>query len=438
MKLTRVTNEMRIAGEVRGAHVRVVGGPSGGESFDVPPMGILVGASAEADLVLDDPAVSARHCSIVPTSRGFQIVDLKSKNGTFVDGVAVQNAIVPVGGTVRVGGSALQLLPECEVNTLEPSAACSFGDLVGSSVAMRTVYALLERAAASDATVVLTGESGTGKELAARAIHEASARREGSFVVFDCGAASDNLIESDLFGHRRGAFTGADRDRPGAFVRADGGTLFLDEIGDLPLQLQPKLLRMLEMGEVTPLGGDATETSDVRIVAATHRDLWTDAHEGTFRTDLYYRLAVVEVHMPSLRARREDIPELVSAILDKQGIEPGSIAGDNLGRLQAHAWPGNVRELRNVVTRAAVLAQKGAPFTEWPVALRTMPGTERPPAVVADRPFREAKDAVVEQFERAYLEDLLRRAAGNISEAARIAEVERKYLYRLLDKHGLR
>ena len=437
MLLSRVTNELRVSGEARGAQVRVTDGPSRGLFMDVPQMGIVVGAGEDADLRLDDTAVSGRHCSVVPNSQGFAVVDLKSRNGTYVDGVGISKATLPVGATLRVGGSALQLLPAVSEATLEPSNAHAFGDLVGASGAMRQVYALLERAATSDATVVLTGESGTGKELAARAIHDASHRSHAPFVVFDCGAASETLIESDLFGHHRGAFTGAERDRKGAFVRADGGTLFLDEIGDLPLRLQPKLLRMLEMGEVTPLGGDNSETSDVRIIAATHRDLWAEAHEGSFRTDLYYRLAVVEAHMPPLRSRMEDIPVMVAAMLERQHIEPGPIAGDNLDRLRAHAWPGNVRELRNVITRAAVLAAAGVPFSEWLVSLRAVPGAA-PVLDRADRPFRQAKDAVIERFERAYLKDLLHRAGGNLSKAARLAEVERKYLYRILDKHGLR
>lgn len=439
MKLSRVTNELRVhAGSSSGgAQVRVIDGPSRGATRDIPAFGIVVGARDEADLVLEDAAVSGRHCSIVPSADGFTVVDLASRNGTLLDGVKVEKATVPVGTVLRIGASSLQLLPPIEEITLDPSGAASFGDLVGGSLAMRRIYALLERAGASNATVVLTGESGTGKELAARAVHAASPRKSGPFVVFDCGAASETLIESDLFGHKRGAFTGAERDRPGAFVRANGGTLFLDEIGDLPLRLQPKLLRLLEMGSVTPLGGDASEHSDVRIVAATHRDLWTEAHEGTFRSDLYYRLAVVEAHMPPLRARLDDLPVLIDAILRRQGIEPGAIAGPNLDRLLAHAWPGNVRELRNVVTRAAVLAAPGTPFSEWPVALRSA-GASPEVSVTADRPFRHAKEEVIERFERAYLIDLLRRSDNNVSQAARISDVERKHLYRLLDKHGLR
>jgi DNA-binding NtrC family response regulator len=318
--------------------------------------------------------------------------------------------------------------------------------MVGESVAMRRIYAVLERAASGSATVLLHGESGTGKELAARAVHDHSPRKRGPFVVFDCGAASDTLIESDLFGHVKGAFTGAASDRPGAFAQADGGTLFLDEIGDLPLPLQPKLLRLLEAGEVTPLGARTrSEKYDVRVVAATHRDLWQEVARGAFRGDLYYRLAVVEVHLPPLRQRREDIPELVRRFLDKSGAPPaaaGELAGANLERLLAYGWPGNVRELRNVIARAVALAPANALFKDMPILLRAAGATSPPPAATpvtarADRPFHEAKDELIARFEREYLTDLLTRHGDNLSEAARVAGLERKYLYKLLEKSGL-
>jgi DNA-binding NtrC family response regulator len=332
-------------------------------------------------------------------------------------------------------------LPEEEAADIPPSDEPCFGELVGGSLPMRQVYAVLERASRTDASILFIGESGTGKELAARAVHDHSPRKSGPFVVFDCGAANDTLIASDLFGHVRGAFTGAGSDRQGAFATAHGGTLFLDEIGDLPLDLQPKLLRMLETSEVTPLGTQKSESYDVRIVAATNRNLWEDVGNGLFRGDLYYRLAVVEVHLPPLRRRTDDIAELVRLFLQRAGAASEGVApGPNMDRLLAYRWPGNVRELRNVITRAVALAPADAALAEMPIMLRPggpAAGGEEPP-VRADRPFHEVKTEVIERFERAYLADLLARAGGNLSKAARIAGLERKYLYRVLDRHDMR
>jgi DNA-binding NtrC family response regulator len=402
-------------------------------------VGVVVGADPAADVTLRDGAVSSRHCTIVPTEAGFQVSDLDSKNGTFLDNVALTKAIVPVGGVLRLGKTLLQLVPGEEVVEIPPSSSKRFGELAGSSVAMRQVYALLERASSSDASVLFIGESGTGKELASRAIHAHSPRSEGPFVVFDCGAASETLIASDLFGHVKGAFTGADRDRPGAFASAHRGTLFLDEIGDLPLDLQPKLLRLLETGEVTAVGTTKRKRYDVRVVAATNRDLWEEVSKGTFRGDLYYRLAVVEVHLPPLRRHKEDIAELADIFLRKAGLSEPNVAGPNLEKLEAYHWPGNVRELRNVLTRAVALSPPGADFSEMPIMLRpAAAGGVEEMSFNADRPFHETKSELISRFEKSYLSDLLRRAKGNLSQAARIAGVERKHLYKLLDKHDLR
>ena len=436
MAVTRVTNQLRQHAAAQRCRLRVLG--EGGAEVAIPPVGVVVGADPAADVPLADPAVSRRHCTIVPTDAGFEVADLGSRNGTFLDGVALTRATVPVGAILRVGTTLIQLLPEEVSVDLAPSAASDFGDLHGESAAMRQVFAVLERASATDASILFIGESGTGKELAARAVHQNSSRRDGPFVVFDCGATSETLIESDLFGHRKGAFTGAVSDRPGAFAQAVGGTLFLDEIGDLPLALQPKLLRLLEAGEVTPLGASRSERHDVRVVAATHRDLWDEVGRGSFRGDLYYRLAVVEVHLPPLRQRPGDIPALVRRFLAAHGAPSDPIEGPQLDRLLAYHWPGNVRELRNVIARAVALSPPGAPLAQMPILLRAAAtGAADPPRVRADRPFIEAKEELVSRFEREYLEDLLRQAGGNLAEAARRAGVERKYLYRLLDRAGL-
>ena len=257
-------------------------------------------------------------------------------------------------------------------------------------------------------------------------------------VVFDCGAASETLIESELFGHKRGAFTGAHADRAGAFARAHGGTLFLDEIGDLPQSLQPKLLRLLERGEVAPLGAARSETYDVRVIAATHRDLRTEVARGTFRGDLYYRLAVIEIVLPPLRNRADDIPALARHFLRAAGASDQGVEGPPLQRLEAYGWPGNIRELRNVITRAVTLAPPGAPFNRLPILLNPSTATvSAAPTAKSDVPYHDAKAALLARFEKEYLADLLRRSGENISQAARIAGLERKYLYKLLERAGL-
>jgi DNA-binding NtrC family response regulator len=443
MAISRVTNVVEMQAGPRRCRLRVMSTTEGASTIEIaiPSIGVVVGADAACDVVLVDPAVSRRHCTIAPSDGGFIVVDLDSRNGTFVDQVAIKRATVLPGAVVRIGTSLLQLLPDEVSIELEPSTASTFGALYGESAAMRRVFAMLERASGSDASVLFIGESGTGKELAARAVHDHSSRRDRPFVVFDCGATSETLIESDLFGHRKGAFTGASADRVGAFAAADGGTLFLDEIGDLPLALQPKLLRLLEAGEITPLGAQRSERYDVRVVAATHHDLWNEVGSGSFRGDLYYRLAVVEVHLPALRQRTGDVAEIVRRMLVSlrgAGTETGEIAGANLDRLRAYHWPGNVRELRNVIARAVALSAPGTSFDRMPILLRAAANAEREqPRATADRPFADAKQEVVGRFEREYLEDLLRRSNGSMTEAAQRAGLERKYLYRLLERVGV-
>jgi DNA-binding NtrC family response regulator len=331
-------------------------------------------------------------------------------------------------------------MPADEVLDIPPSTNDHFGGLLGTSQPMRQVFAVLERASKSAAPILFLGESGTGKELMARGVHDASPRKDGPFVVFDCGASTETLIESDLFGHTRGAFTGAAGDRQGAFAAAHGGTLFLDEIGDLPVALQPKLLRMLEAGEVVPLGGRKSERYDVRIVAATHRDVFAEVARGGFRGDLYYRLAVVEVHVPPLRQRLGDLATLIAMFLERAGATQlaKQVGGAALERLERYHWPGNVRELRNVITRAVALAGPDDDFQSLPFVLRPTAAAPEGQVIKADRPFHEAKDELIARFEREYLTDLVQRAGGNLSQAARIAGLERKFLYKLLERAGLR
>jgi DNA-binding NtrC family response regulator len=437
----RITNLLDRPHSRMRSELRVVSGPDAGMRVALPAVGVVVGADPTCDVVLADEFVSKRHVTIAPTDAGFTVVDLGSRNGTWVDGVALTSASVPLGTMLRVGSTLLQLFPAEAELQIEPSERHSFGAMAGASLPMRRVYALLERAALTQAPLLLLGESGTGKELAARAVHECGSRKNGPFIVFDCGAASETLIESQLFGHKRGAFTGADSDRRGAFAHAHRGTLFLDEIGDLPLSVQPKLLRLVERGEVYPLGSSTVETYEVAIVAATHRDLWADVGRGTFRGDLYYRLAVVEVCLPPLRERREDIPELTRVLLASSGFTADIPAhAAVMDRLLSYSWPGNVRELRNVIARAVALAPPNASFGQLPILLRTPsapPAADARAAARADVPYHQAKASVLSRFENAYLADLMEREGKNLSRAARIAGLERKYLYKLLQRAGL-
>jgi len=284
--------------------------------------------------------------------------------------------------------------------------------------------------------VLIEGETGTGKELTARALHEKSARRAGPFVAIDCGALPETLLESELFGHVRGAFTGAAQSRAGAFQRASGGTIFLDELGAIPLAVQARLLRVLEERTVRPVGADQEKRVDVRIVAASPMDLTTRVAEGSFRPDLFYRLSVVRVVLPPLRARREDIPVLVDEMMRRRGLGSGKVAGPNFDRLVSHTWPGNLRELRNVIDRAIALSPGATSFAELRINISPQ-AAEEGLAIRSDLPYAEAKAAVLDTFERRYLRDVLTRCSGNISAASRESGIDRKHLRGLLRKHGL-
>ena len=396
---------------------------------------VVIGSQAGVDLVLDDPAVSRFHCEIAIDGGRARLRDLGSRNGTSVDGVVVRDADLHAGAKILVGRTRLRFEVEPDHVRIPVSERRSFGRLVGATPAMRAVFAILERAAAGDATVLLEGETGTGKDAAAESIHEQSARRAKPLRVIDCGALPAQLIESELFGHERGAFTGAAAARAGAFEAADGGTVFLDEIGELPIELQPKLLRVLERREVKRLGATEHRAVDVRVIAATNRDLREEINARRFRPDLYWRLAVVTVVLPPLRDRREDLPLLVDNLIAAYppAVRATLRSPELVAELARHAWPGNVRELRNHLDRCAALGPELAP----PLAGPAMPGGHAP-SVGAARPLREAREDWTRHAERGYLEDLLRRHPDNLAAAARAAGVDRAYLYRLLWKHNLR
>jgi two-component system, NtrC family, response regulator GlrR len=393
-----------------------------------------IGSHASNDLVLDDPTVSRFHCEFVIDRRGARVRDLDSLNGTWLDGTRVVEGHLRRGSSLRLGKSTLRFDIDPQSNPVVLSEATSFGGLVGSSAPMRAAFALLERVAPSDSTVLLEGETGTGKDVAAESLHQASPRRDGPLVVVDCGAAPASLLESQLFGHERGAFTGADQRRLGAFEEAHTGSLFLDEIGELPLELQPKLLRALERRQIQRLGSNSMRAVDVRIIAATNRDLRAMVNAGTFREDLYYRLAVVRVRLPPLRERPEDIPALIAHFLRSFGAkgdaaqrlgEPGTISA-----LAHSAWPGNVRELRNAIERSLVLNETALVGDEQPAR----PGA----AIDVSVAYERARQQAIAEFERRYVAAQLDAHQGNVTAAARAAGVGRVYMHRLLRKTGLR
>ena len=415
----------------------VIDGPSRGRACRLGDAEVIAGTDAAADLVLSDDRVSSRHTSIRADGSRFVVRDLESTNGTWYEGSRVTEVTVPAGSTLLLGRSAIRIEPEAQPLDVPPSQARRFGELVGESLAMREVFAVLERVAPSDATVLVEGETGTGKELVARALHDASARRRGPFVAVDCGALPEGLLESELFGHVRGAFTGAAHPRAGTLVRADGGTLFLDELGRISPTVQARLLRVLEERVVRPLGGDTERAIDVRVIAASRDDLDAEVAAGRFRADLMYRLAVVRVELPPLRTRREDIPLLVRDLLRRRGFADESPTGANLDRLLAHGWAGNVRELRNVIDRALALAPGAQRFADLAIRIDGGPIAGEGLAVRSDLPYAEAKAAVLHELERRYLADVLAREAGNLSAASRSSGIDRKHLRTLARKHGL-
>jgi DNA-binding NtrC family response regulator len=431
------TVDVRRPGAARVAlKIAVASGPD--EGREVPLESAAdVGSDPACTLVLHDPAVSRRHLSIQQAGGRIVVKDLGSRNGTFLGGTLLKEAEVQLGAVLTCGNSQIAIQPRWHIREVAPSAAREFGELIGASVAMREIFAVLERVAPSDVTVLIEGESGTGKELAARSIHTASARASHPYVVFDCGSVPADLAESELFGHKRGAFSGATGDRAGAFARAHRGTIFLDELGELPLELQPKLLRVLETGEVRAVGDDEPKKLDVRIVAATNRDLHAEVQRGRFRSDLLYRLEVVKVRMPPLRTRPEDVPGLVARLLRGKLPEGDRITGDGLAQLSAYSWPGNVRELRNTLQRAVTLAGPGATFAK--LVFNLGPASNAPatigieyPGVARQVPFKEAKAQLLLGFERAYVAALLERHRGNILQAANAARLSRKHLYELI------
>jgi len=422
--------------QVRRARIKVTKGPDKGQQKDLPHTGAVVGTSPDCDLMLTDTAVSRRNFEILPGENGFTLRDLGSKNGTLVSGMRLGEVTLTASAEIQVGQSRLRFSILDEHDEYPLSSQTSFGSMLGRSVAMRQVFALLEPAAASEATLLLEGESGTGKDLAAENIHSLSPRRDEPFVVVDCGTVHSTLAESELFGHKQGAFTGADRDRPGAIESADGGTVFLDEIGEVPTGVQPKLLRFLENKEVKRLGENRYRPVNVRLIAATNRDLTAEVEAGRFREDLFYRLSVLRVRFPPLRERREDIGPLARSFVQKlrPDTDPVEVISDQvLSMFSNHDWPGNVRELRNVVERLLL-------FPDRPQAALSPTGgsAKSESADLLGLPFHEARRALTDRFEKVYLSALLDAHEGVVARAAEAAGIPRQTFHRLMNKHRLK
>ncbi|MDQ3370323.1 MAG: sigma 54-interacting transcriptional regulator [Myxococcota bacterium] len=466
---------------LRRCSLQSVDDPTQEWSFDKEE--IRLGSMDDNDVVLGDDTVSRYHCRIIQEDTGYTLIDQRSTNGTFINKVRVREAFIKPGSIVSVGQSQLRFNAREEEVHIVPSRSDRCAGLIGGNARMREIYSIIEKIAPTATTVVIDGETGTGKEVVAQAIHSLSPRVRNDLVVFDCGAVPPNLIESELFGHEKGSFTGAMMTRQGLFEQADGGTLFLDELGELPIDLQPKLLRVLEQREVRRVGSTKASKVDVRIIAATNRNLEDEVKAGRFRQDLFYRLSVVRLHLPSLRERSDDIPQLVTHFLEtgvynraNNAPKVRGIARDAMAALQAYPWPGNVRELVNVIERAVSFCDSELlEISDLPDYVRTAkPPTQgtRPPTqtggtrrastasstggnpVVSMDPnapapippdelmaegvtFKDAKERWVAAFERDYILQLLRRNTGNISHAARAADIDRKYFRKLMKKYDI-
>ena len=416
--------------EVQRGRLSVVEGPDVGMEGSFEGRSFRVGAVAGNDLVLTDPTVSRHHFELSIDERGVRLRDLGSENGTVVSKVRVLDAYIDAGAKIRVGHTVLELSMHTDRVEVPASQSDRFGMLVGRSLVMRELWEDLERMAKSDATVLVTGETGTGKEAVASTLVSYSHRAKGPLVVVDCGALMPTLVESELYGHDRGAFTGADTAKAGAFERAHGGTILLDEVGELPLDIQPKLLRVLESHEVQRVGGQVRRKVDFRLIAATHRGLEQRVNEGTFRADLYYRLSVLRVHLPPLRERSADVPLLAAHFAMQLGADMSVLDPATLERLCNHDWPGNVRELRNAVER---LIYGSDPLAG---ARPSQPGGVSE-EIDLETPFRMQKDRVVSGFERRYARALKEYSPKNLSKAARKAGLDRMAVVKLYGRHDL-
>ncbi|MCB9535695.1 MAG: sigma 54-interacting transcriptional regulator [Myxococcales bacterium] len=447
------------AKRLRKSRLVVLEGPDEGRELVVAKEQVTVGRSSVCDLTLTDNSVSSQHFTVEADGNSYVLRDAGSTNGTFYGDIRIREIFLRPGTVFRAGNTVLKFEPTRDIVTIELSERDRFDQVIGSSVPMREIFANLERVAPSDLTVLVQGETGTGKELIAQAIHNHSHRTKKPFVVLDCSAIPKDLIESTIFGHEKGSFTGAISQHKGVFEQADGGTIFLDEIGELDINLQPKLLRVLENRELKRVGGDRVIKVDCRVVAATNRDLRQMVTEGGFREDLYFRLSVMQIQLPPLRRRREDVALLVSHFIDRanakrreRGQFEVEVSPEALKALMERQWPGNVRELKNVCERATSLAE-GPMLTKRDFMLGNEPSLLPSAAAATGAPmardgdlvfsvdieesFKDAKQALLDIFEALYLEKLVSKHGGNISQSAKAAGLTRYHLRELLKKHNV-
>jgi DNA-binding NtrC family response regulator len=427
---TRIIPSKRSDQRPLDALLHVTGAPATPPRFRLAKGRCVIGSGAGCDIVVSDATVSRQHVELVPVPDGVAVRDMGSTNGTLYLGNRVQEMILSFGGKVTLGAATVAI----EIDPASLPAELMFDQyeyrgIVGHSQAMRRLFAMLARLEGSLVSVLIQGESGVGKELIARALHEGSSVAGGPLVAVNCGAFAREVIASELFGHRKGAFTGALDARKGAFASADGGTLFLDEIGEMPLDVQPMLLRALESGEVRPVGSDQPRNVKVRVVTATHRDLVREAAQGRFREDLLYRLAVVRLDVPPLRERPEDVAPLAQRFAKEVGLE--ALGEDVIAQLQGRPWEGNARELRNAVQAYGALGVVLGPLRQ-PAAMLEVALAE---SVDLSKPYLQQKEALVDAFTRVYLAALLDHTQGNKSAAAKISGLDRTYLGRLITRN---
>ena len=430
--------------------VEVVSGPDQGKTLTVASTRLLIGTSPICDLVLTDERVSRRHLALSIVDTTLRVEDLDSTNGTVVNEMRIAGAFLRGGESITIGKTLLLVTLAPATPGEKVPRAISFGRVLGTSPKMQRVYSFARKIAASDISCTIEGETGTGKEQLAESIHDESPRAKGPFIVFDCTALPGTLMESALFGHEKGSFTGASATRRGVFEQADGGTLFIDEIGDLDIALQPKLLRAIQRGETQRVGGTGWLKSNVRILAATRRDLDREVQAGRFRDDLFFRLAVARIELPPLRERGGDVDLLARAFWASLGPSAGPFPPDFLARYRGHTWPGNVRELLNTVVRWQALGEMGlgAQIAEdAPESLAAPPsvaatttaagsaGSDLVERLIRDAvPFSKARQLAALDFERRYVTRILESFAGNVTKAAQASGIGRRYFHMLLAK----
>ena len=432
--------------------ISISAGPDAGKRLETEKDLIRIGSNPDNDIVVQDQAVSRAHFELRKRAGEYQLVDDGSKNGTFVGSLQVKDVTLRAESEIQIGDSTIKFEPLSTEISFEPSEEGRLGEMVGDSLEMREIFTVVKRVGATELVVLVTGETGTGKELVARAVHEHSRVKDGPFVTLALGALPPALVESALFGHEPGAFDGATEAYAGAFERAAGGTLFLDEVHELPIELQPRLLRALERGEIQRLRGNNPIRVNTRVVAAVPSNIQELVEQGKFRDDLYYRLAVIRLDLPALKNRIEDVPVIAKDFFERYGPELGEIgakadrvSSGALQQLANYDFPGNARELINILRRSvAVAGGEEIMVGDLPPEVtgkRSSPGgVDAPNAVVlpdASMRFKDAKAKVLDAFERQYLQDLLQRRRQNISKAAREAGIDRRHLYRLLDKYSI-